>query len=240
MRYDNPELVEILSAEYVLGTLKGAARRRFEQLVAQKPSWLLSIQWWEKHLHVLADTLPAQQPHARVWANIQSQLFNKAASSQPAASAWSGLFKFLSTAIVASVATFLILQSPKEAVTEQYEAVAMLSSKTAESGWHLSLKQSQVGEARINAYSLASLVQKPSNAYELWLLPENSGKPISLGLLPQRGDKTLVVPAAVLAQFKNSNLAVSIEPVGGSPTGQPTGDVVYQGQLINIKKGLNS
>ncbi len=240
MRYDNRELIEILSAEYVLGTLNGAARRRFEQLLAKKPNLLNSVHWWEKHLHLLMETLPEQQPHARVWTNIHTQLFNKAVGTEKSPARWTGLLKLFSTAMVASLATFLILQSPKDARAPQYEAVAMLMSKTAQSGWHLSLGQNEQGQARLNAYSLASLDQKPNKAYELWLLPEHSAKPISLGLLPQRGNKEINVPVALLAQFKNSNLAVSIEPVGGSPTGQPTGDVVYQGQLINIKKGLNS
>jgi anti-sigma-K factor RskA len=29
-------------------------------------------------------------------------------------------------------------------------------------------------------------------------------------------------------------LAVSLEPEGGSPTGQPTGPVLYQGQLASL------
>jgi len=40
----------------------------------------------------------------------------------------------------------------------------------------------------------------------------------------------------LIQKLKNGQLAVSIEPIGGSPTGQPTGDVVYQGAFINIKK----
>ena len=32
----------------------------------------------------------------------------------------------------------------------------------------------------------------------------------------------------------SSGLAVSLEPLGGSPTGQPTGAVLYQGKLSLI------
>ena len=62
MRYDNQQLADMLSAEYILGTLKGAARRRFEQLIRQKPVWAQTLNWWEGHMHLLADTVPAVSP----------------------------------------------------------------------------------------------------------------------------------------------------------------------------------
>lgn len=234
MRYDRPELIEILCAEYVLGTLKGNARRRFEQLLVQKPAWAQATQWWERHLNLLMDTIPTKQPPARVWRNINAQLFAKPASR------WSGMFKLFSAALLASVATFLVVQFPKEISPESNAAVAMLSDKTAQSGWHLSVGKTEQGKVALSAYSLTGLVQRPTAAYELWLLPEHNAKPISLGLLPQQGHKPLLVSAALLPQLKRGNLAVSVEPIGGSPTGQPTGEVVYQGKLFNIQKGFNS
>ena len=73
-----------------------------------------------------------------------------------------------------------------------------------------------------------------NNLFELWILPSDKSKPISLGLLPQQGKKTVKVPAQLLALLQTSGLAVSLEPIGGSPTGQPTGAVLYQGKLVQI------
>lgn len=234
MRYDQPELIEILCAEYVLGTLKGNARRRFEQLLVQKPAWAQTMQWWERHLNLLMDTIPEKQPPVRVWRNIHAQLFAKPASH------WSGIMKLFSAALLASVATFLVVQFPKEILPESDVAVAMLSDKTAQSGWHLSVAKIEQGKVELSTYSLTGLVQRPASDYELWLLPEHNAKPISLGLLPQQGHKPLLVSVALLPQLERGNLAVSVEPIGGSPTGQPTGEVLYQGKLFNIKKGFNS
>jgi anti-sigma-K factor RskA len=236
MRYDNPELIDILSAEYVLGTLKGGARRRFEQLCLNKPTWMESNRWWEKQLHLLIDTIPETTPNNRVWIKINNQLFKK---SQPK-SIWLDFAKLISVAMFASIATFLIVESPKDDKFENYQAVAILSSSAIGSGWHLNLVKMNDGSAKLNVYSLFELVQRPTASYELWLLPENSGKPISLGLLTQQGKQELLINANLTKNIKNSQLAVSIEPIGGSPTGQPTGDVVYQGTFLNIKKGLSS
>jgi anti-sigma-K factor RskA len=34
------------------------------------------------------------------------------------------------------------------------------------------------------------------------------------------------------ARVEKASLAVSVEPEGGSPTGSPTGPVVYSGQIV--------
>ncbi len=236
MRYDNPELMNILSAEYVLGTLKGGARRRFEQLILKNTALLDNSRWWEKQLNLFIYAVPEKTPPQRVWKNIQSQLFKKSSRHH----FWLDFSKLVSAALFASIATFLILQSPNDTSFDKYKSVAILANSTLGSGWQLSLIETEDGKTVLKAYSLNELVLKPTSSYELWLLPEKNGKPISLGLLPQQGNEELVVASYMLDKLNNSHLAVSVEPVGGSPTGQPTGEVIYQGTLINIKKGLNS
>ena len=81
---------------------------------------------------------------------------------------------------------------------------------------------------------MASLEARPDNAFELWLLPADKSKPISLGLLPQQGNAVVKVTDEVALLLASSGLAVSLEPLGGSPTGQPTGAVLYQGKLSQI------
>jgi anti-sigma-K factor RskA len=62
---------------------------------------------------------------------------------------------------------------------------------------------------------------------ELWAVP-GSGAPRSLGLISASG-ATVVSKAQ---QLKGAAaLAVSLEPTGGSPTGAPTGPVLYVGKL---------
>lgn len=65
---------------------------------------------------------------------------------------------------------------------------------------------------------------------ELWLLPVNSWEePISLGLLPAAGEREFRIAQHVASEFYTdyNKLAVSVEPPGGSKTGEPTGDILF-------------
>jgi anti-sigma-K factor RskA len=74
---------------------------------------------------------------------------------------------------------------------------------------------------------MAPIALNAANSYELWILPSGKGNPVSLGLLPRQGDVERVLTPAqralLLAAFQ---VAVSLEPPGGSPTGLPTGPVI--------------
>ena len=228
MRYDNESLVDMLCTEYILGTLKGASRRRFEQLTKQRANWAQALFWWESHLHLLADTVPAVTPPNTIWKNIQRRLFDKNTANN---TSWWKSWAFLSTALAASLATLLIIQTPRSITDPMPAAIALLATKTAQPGWLLNETKKSATDVEIKAISLASLELKPDNAFELWLLPADKSKPISLGLLPQQGNAIVKVPVNAIALMASGVLAVSLEPIGGSPTGQPTGAVLYQGKM---------
>jgi anti-sigma-K factor RskA len=68
-------------------------------------------------------------------------------------------------------------------------------------------------------------------SYELWGLPDG-GAPVSLGLLPASGEvRRDLVAAQRVALAASTKVAVSLEPAGGSPTGAPTGPVLYVAEL---------
>jgi anti-sigma-K factor RskA len=70
--------------------------------------------------------------------------------------------------------------------------------------------------------------------HELWVIPAG-GTPRSLGLVTTGRSRKLTIPPALLQSIgTDSTLAVSVEPEGGSPTGQPTGPVIATGQLTRL------
>src|SRR5258708_10704353 len=74
MKPDNPEIIDRLASEYVLGTLRGPARRRFERWRASTPLVDQRCRFWEERLMRLAKDLTPVQPPAHVWPAIQRRL----------------------------------------------------------------------------------------------------------------------------------------------------------------------
>jgi anti-sigma-K factor RskA len=71
---------------------------------------------------------------------------------------------------------------------------------------------------------------------EVWLVPPD-GTPRSLGLLPSAEGGTTValnLPHDIAAALATSELAVSLEPSGGSTTGVPTGPVLFSGAVLPV------
>jgi anti-sigma-K factor RskA len=74
-----------------------------------------------------------------------------------------------------------------------------------------------------------------NKSYELWMVSDKFNQPRSLGIVG-RGDFT---PKAQLASYDkdtvdNATYAITLEPQGGSPTGQPTSAPIFAGKLIEI------
>ncbi|MFM0715216.1 anti-sigma factor [Paraburkholderia strydomiana] len=69
-----PQLVDLLAAEYVLGTLRGAARRRFQRYADQDASIRAAVAAWQRHLAPMAELAEPRMPPAAVWEAIEQRL----------------------------------------------------------------------------------------------------------------------------------------------------------------------
>ena len=80
----------------------------------------------------------------------------------------------------------------------------------------------------------ATLLTNDPRAIELWLiLPDQ--RPRSLGLIQPGQPIRLTIPPDLAGRLTpDAALAVSLEPPGGSPTGQPTGPVIASGKLTSL------
>ena len=223
MKSANRELVDRLAAEYVLGTLRGRARRRFER-------WLVSpqvgdiVKGWEARLAGLEPRLNAVTPPSTVWRGIESRL----ALRRTPVTRW--------LAVAASLLLFAVIgfyalrqpPAPPLAATQQ----ALIQDSPQAIYWRVELLGDNQ-ELAVQVQGAHAL--EPGKALELWVLPApgvNHGQPVSLGLLPTRGAERRVLTAAQRAALAGAKqLAVSLEPAGGSPTGLPTGPVLHVASL---------
>ncbi|GAC1337729.1 MAG: anti-sigma factor [Acetobacteraceae bacterium] len=223
---DSPEDRDLLAAEYVLGVLAPEQVRALEALALQDPALATSIAEWEQRLAPLAGLVPREPPPPTLWrrlalaTGIDSVIADRA---RPRYRAWRspGLWRATTVASLALAASlaFLLLSRP---VPLGQPMLAALAPAGAPGAMFL---------VRVDADGHAVIVASgnptpPSGkAFELWALSAGATAPSSLGVLPETG-RQLVVP-----NRPGTQLLVSQEPPGGSPTGLPTGPVVFAGVL---------
>ncbi len=240
MRYDDPATRDALAAEYALGTLHGAARKRFETLSVKRLDWQQAANQWLNRLHLLADALPAIEPRKQVWQSIEKRLFITKAPTSRWANWWPGL-ALGSSGLAAALAFFIVTSEPQtievpvEIAAEQAPTtVALFADADRQMAWMMTLAKDANGQPEIRMTTMPGVKPVSDKSYELWALPPDKSAPVSIGLMPQKGKHHVVVTEKIATLLLKSGLAVSLEPAGGSPTGQPTGAVLYQSQLTTI------
>ena len=74
MKADRHERNHALAAEYVLGTLTGAARRRFETWMLESPRVRRQVWYWERRFQALNGAIPERRPPAVVWRKVRGRI----------------------------------------------------------------------------------------------------------------------------------------------------------------------
>lgn len=229
MNYRDPELIDQLAVEYVLGTLTGAARIRFSQLARSRADFR-EAQWrWEARLGLLSAAIEPVEPPAESWSAIERRLWPESAR----ASWWNSLGLWRSWSALASLAFVAVLLTlmPVTPLPPGPDHVGVIGEGSSPL-WLISanLETGELDARAVNAEAI-----ELDRVYELWMLPA-SGSPVSMGLLPvSGGSASRSLPPALLALLKESKgLAVSIEPPGGSPTGLPTGPVIHTANILAL------
>ena len=230
MDYGRPDLADRLAAAYVAGTLRAAARRRFESLLPAHAALRAATRAWEARLMPLTATLTPETPSAALWARIQARLDGlgaRAPATAPAAGRlafWRGLAAFASFVAI-GFGVLLALPSP---VLPPVIVVLSGTGQPTSGVTPVSFVASISGDGRVLVTRpLADVGLQAGRALELWAIPP-AGAPRSLGVISATG-ATVVQREGGL---KGANaLAVSLEPPGGSPTGAPTGPVLWAGKL---------
>ena len=234
MDYARKNLADALAAQYVAGTLRGPARARFEALLPSHPTLQNAVRDWQDRLMPLTGVVPPAEPPPQVWQRIESRLWPRAASTVAApaswwsrVSAWRGVSAVLT---VAAAGMAVVLVNPPPTLPP---VVVVLQSTGGDPTVAGSVVASFSGDGRaVVARPLTPVSLKSDRVMELWWAPEK-GAPTSLGLMRSDG-VTVLARGQLPGGLKKSgidHLAVSVEPPGGSPTGKPTGPVVFYGKL---------
>jgi anti-sigma-K factor RskA len=214
MKPDQADVLDLLAAEFVLGTLGGAARRRFERWRAADPFIERRVRAWEERLAGLAFQLAPIAPSPGTWAAIQRRV-----GSAPVAR-WRALAAAAAAIAVLGLSFFLW----QEFGVAPPQAQAVIASKSGETLWRIEVSAN--GE-HLEVSTISPVGYPSQHSLELWALPPDAA-PVSLGLMPASGRLRLALDDRQRAAVGlAANVAVSEEPPGGSPTGAPTGPVLY-------------
>lgn len=233
MDYAKPDLADALAAQYVAGTLRGRARRRFEALLGAHATLRAAVRRWQDRLMPLTAVLTPQTPPRRVWQGVERTLWPQLAAAAPLPW-WQRLMFWRAASGAASAAALALavllivpgVQPPPIVVVLQGTGDAAQPPGTFVASF------SADGRSLVTR-PLQPVAVQTDRVLELWAVPPQ-GAPRSLGLISNQGVTVIArdkLPRQVLDAANTSALAVSVEPPGGSPTGAPTGPVVFAGKL---------
>lgn len=226
MKLSDPDLREQLAGRYVLGLTKGHARRRFERVLRDDRQLQELVQFWEARFHPLDAHLQPRKPPRRVWRSLQRRLDQSDRPTVRTEGPLYGWRPFLTGAVAATLVLALVVTLNRvPPFTPDY--VGVIAEADGAPVW---LVQVATTDDQLVLTPLRRPQPPQGKDYELWLLPEGDTSPVSLGLLPTEAVARRTLPQVDQAGTAKG-LAVSVEPTGGSPTGQPTGPVVYQAGL---------
>jgi anti-sigma-K factor RskA len=233
---------EIEAAEYVLGTLPADERARFAARLERDPELREAVRRWEARLSALDESATPEAPPAELWRRIDAATVARPSAATTAFSADSNVVQLrrkvaawrgatiVAGALAAGLAAIVAIDRlalPPEPAGGRYVAVV-------DTGGHepALIAEVDTNTGLITVKSVAA--QTPAGrSLELWHVPEGQA-PRSLGVL-QAGAEAQTIREAMAVGPVNGILAVSIEPEGGSPTGAPTGEVIYTGRLIPVE-----
>ena len=222
---DRQEL-DILAGEYVAGVLDAEAAREVETALAGNGELREMVAAWERRLHPLTRLAGDAEPPPDLWTRIAVRLDAGAAPASHRARNMLALWRWstvAAAAVAAALALYIALAPPKAGPS----LVAVLHPAQ---GDELAWVATASGDG-LRLRPVAAASPPADRAFELWAIAPNS-KPQSLGVVSAQGRLDVAaIPAVVRG---GTTLALSVEPKAGSPTGQPTGPVVFIGTLVAV------
>lgn len=220
---DFPGGLEAAAAEYVLGLLPEAETRAFESRLAQDRDLRQDVEAWAEYFASMTDPIEEVEAPPQVLRRVEVVLFGAGRKSL-----WKQLVPYLAGAVAASAIAWAAMLS------------GLLSTDHRPDLW-ADLQSTEDGLVLLAHYAPASetfMVRFDEGTYpadrslEIWMIPGPDAAPISIGLIDPSVTLTQIpVPPEISVQLPGATVAISEEPLGGSPVGAPTGPVLATAPL---------
>ena len=225
-----------LTAEYILGLLSPAEAQAYEDVLSVDPDLRAEYAFQTDRIVALTDDIAPVTPPPHVLKRIKETLFHEGAPARSGSGVQSwlqrlGLLPAIGGGLLAALAVLWIVTAiipPSSGPVSGATYIAQIASAD----------ESLVVDASYDSANGNLVVNRavgdprPGRALELWLIAGDN-PPISLGVLPtDRSGRVPVSPDLALS-LAGGTLAISDEPLGGSPEAGPTGDVLAVGQIVD-------
>lgn len=235
----------MLAAEYALGTLDAAERAEVASRRITEPALDRAITEWESRLAPLTETVSSVLPSADLLPRIEARIAAREGLSlvkgdrhradMTALERRARRWRTAALGATALAASLVLAVSLRELSRPELPRtfVAVMQKDDASPSFLLTVDL----ETKLLTIRPVAAERQPGKSYQLWMAHEAVGGPHSLGLVAE-GDLT---PRAALARYdrtviEKATFAVSLEPEGGSPTGKPTGPVLFHAKLVQVTK----
>lgn len=228
---------ESIAAEYVLGVLPSDERRLVAQRIDAEEPFARLVDRWEVNLAPLGADYTEVEAPAEVKIAVDRRLFGSGqlqGKTLPAPGLLSSLAFWRGLAAAAIAALVLYIALPQFGPSPVEAPPARLVASLGADGSDVRYLAVYDAEAHDVGLSHVSGDRAQGRDFELWLI-EGQQAPISLGVIPVGATVHLPVAGDLLAKLAaGAVFAITLEPAGGSPSGDPTGPVVAAGDLKSI------
>jgi len=123
----------------------------------------------------------------------------------------------------------LMAQSPQSPAGPAAQLVAVLKQEPTAPAFLLTIDP----QSRTMIVRRVAATPEPGRSYELWLIARRFPTPRSLGIVGNDEFTQRQIPGGFdVDTLRAANYAVSLEPAGGSPSGVPTGPILFTGKMV--------
>lgn len=234
-------------AEYVLGTLTADERAELDRDMQTDAGLRTEVRLWEDWLAGLNDVIPEVAPESDLWPGLARRLRPEPERAAPPVAATlatpgavaptadlTARFRRSRARWRASAITFAAIAAGLALFigVNRLQPAAPSYLAVVNRGGDLPALIVRVDTATDIVTIRSVAAETPADrVLELWYIAAGQA-PRSIGLLDRQETRAALPAVARSGDIAGATLAVSVEPKGGSPTGAPTGQVVYSGKLI--------
>jgi anti-sigma-K factor RskA len=221
------------AGEYVAGLMAPEDQEAFERRIATDAEARRAVADWRTKLLALDETVAPVTPSESLWPRIEAAV-GKALPATAGRQGWLGRIwadvSALRIAALAGAAAALLLAvvlvvQPFGTIAQPVVVAVLNAPNTTEAGAIVEA----YADGRIRVVPLRAIPVPEGRTLQVWTLWDRQVGPRSVGLMPvarQIDYRTSGMPRPADQQLYE----ITLEPAGGSPTGRPTGPILYVGR----------